>query len=552
MTAKKRATPGASSSSAKRKRVTMPSDPLLTKLGIPPEMQPLMRLIPGYDPVKTCENCRFDAAKARRALDFFPGYLKHVKGAKGGAPFELMLWQQAITANLFGWVRPDGSRRYRECFLYVPRKNGKTPWASGVILFTLLADDEPGAEIYSAATDRDQASLVFAHAKGMVLQDSELQQVLRIYDTARSIVFEQSMSSYKVISHEAGSKHGFNSHMVVIDELHAQPDRELVDVLTTSTGARRQPIILYCTTSDFERPSICNEKYAYACKVRDGILEDVHFLPVIYEAPRNWDGQIADYLTPEFYANEQIWQLANPNLGESLTWDYMRAECRRARETPAYLNTFLRLHLNIRTQADVAHYEMTQWDNCHDVTLDFDELRGHACWAGLDLAATSDLCALVLYFPDDDNAIRAFFWLPEETALVRERRNIVPYPAWVNQGFIKATEGNVADYGVIREDILACASLYDIRELAYDRWGATQLMNELQGEGMTVVGFGQGYASMSPPMKELDRLLAGRGVRHDGNPVARWCMSNVMAQRDPADNIKPSKAKSQEKIDFCV
>jgi phage terminase large subunit-like protein len=567
-TTKKPRTPSASltsdkiSESKKKKELSLSSITRARKTGARAreawEQDPwrsILCAIPGYDPLTTREDCRFVPERAQRALDFFPGYLTHVKGGKGGTPFELEPWQVALTANIFGWIRPDGMRRYRTVFLYVPRKNGKTPWAAGVLLYLLLDDDEPGMELYSAATDKDQAALIFQHAKGMVLQDHELNATLKIYEVAKSIVFEQRLSSYKVISHEAKSKHGYNSHGVVVDELHAQPDRELVDVLVTSTGARRQPLVMYTTTSDYARPSICNEKYDYACKVRDGILHDPTFLPVIYEAPQEWEGVKCDYLTPEFYANEAIWAVANPNLGISLSREYMRQQCRVAQETPAFLNTFLRLHLNIRTQSDVAHYSMPQWDACQspdDPEVFREKLRGRPCYAGLDLASTSDLCALVLLFPEDLNAVLAYFWLPEETALIRERRSNIPYPAWVNQRFIKATPGNVADYDVIREDILALSAQYAIKELAYDRWNATHLVTQLTNEGILAVGFGQGFASMSAPMKELDKYLAGGELRHDGNPVARWCMSNVMADHDAADNFKPSKSKSSEKIDFTV
>lgn len=504
--------------------------------------------LPGYDPVATAGACHFDVAAAERVLQFIPECLKHVKGAKGGEPFDLEPWQQAIVANLFGWKRPDGTRRYRECFLFVPRKNGKTPLASAIILYTLFCDPEPGMEIYSAAADRDQASLVFAHAKGMVLQEAELSSRCKVYEVARSIVREETQSSYKVISAEANTKHGYNSHLVVIDELHAQPNRELVDVLTTSTGARRQPLILYTTTSDFERPSICNEKRDYATKVRDGIIDDEAFLPVIYEAPPTWEGKAADYLSPTFYANEEIWKYANPNLGVSLSWEYMRAECRRAQETPAYLNTFLRLHLNVRTQQDVAWIDMVQWDACLS-DIEPEELRGRPCWAGLDLASTSDLCSLTLVFPDDGNAIMQFFWLPYQTAMIRERRNRVPYPSWVQQGFIKATEGNSVDYQVIKEDILGLNQLYALQELGFDRWNSSQLINELMQEGINCVAVGQGYASLSAPSKHLELLLSNKELRHDGNPVLRWNMSNVMAEFDAAGNVKPSKRKSSEKID---
>ncbi len=467
---------------------------------LPAKWQKLLRLIPGYDSAATAGDAWFDVEAAQHALDFFPQCLTHVKGAKGGQPFVLEPWQQAMTANIFGWKRPSGLRRYREVFLYVPRKNGKTPYASGLVLYVLNCDDEAGAEIYSAAADRDQATLVYAHAKGMVLQEPELARRNKIYETAKAIVREETQSSYKVISADANTKHGFNSHMVVIDELHAQPNRELVDVLMTSTGARRQPLILHTTTSDFERPSICNEKYDYACKVRDGIIDDPSFLPVIYAAQLDQD-----------WTDPAVWAAVNPNLGVSLSLEYMQRECKRAQETPSFQNTFKRLHLNIKTEQDVRWLAIEAWDACLSDTIDDDELRPFPCFAGLDLASTADLCALALYFPDL-HAVRAYFWLPEETADLRLQRARVPYPAWIQQGYITATEGNVADYDRIRLDINALATQFNIKELAYDRWGAMQLITQLQGDGITsapdgLVPYGQGFASMSAPAKELERLI---------------------------------------------
>ena len=508
--------------------------------------------IPGYDPIATAGDCRFDGAEAKRRLEFCKGYITHVKGEFGGKPFLPEPWERSLIANIFGWKRPDGTRRYREVLLFIARKNGKTFVASTIVASVFFQDEEKGMELYSAAADREQASLVFAQVEGMILQNPELHGLCQIYKTARSVVRENRASSYKVISADAHTKHGFNSHCVIIDELHAQPNRELVDVLMTSIGARRQPLIMHVTTSDFERPSICNEKYDYACKVRDGIIDDPSFLPIIYEAPKEWAGETCDYTNPTYYGNPAIWKYANPNLGVSLSYEYMERECKRAQETPSYLNTFLRLHLNVRTQQDVAWLDMTRWDACYDATLAPEELEGQPCWAGLDLASTSDLCALVLVFPEQGNAILPFFWLPRETALIRERRNRVPYPAWVQQGYIRVTEGNVADYDMIREDILALAEVYDIRELAIDRWNSSQLQTQLIAAGIEVIPFGQGYASMSAPTKEIERLVLARELRQGGHPVLRWNMSNVMIETDAAGNMKASKKKSSEKIDGAI
>lgn len=512
----------------------------------------VIRGIPGYDPIGTAGSCVFDGGEAKRRLDFCKQYVTHVKGEMGGQPFVPEPWERSIIANIFGWKRLDGTRRYREVFLFTPRKNGKTFITSEIIASIFFQDDEHGMEIYSAAADREQASLVFAQVEGMILQNPELSSLCQIYKTARSVVRDNRASSYKVISADANTKHGFNSHCVVIDELHAQPNRELVDVLITSTGARRQPLILHVTTSDFERPSICNEKYDYACKVRDGIIVDPSFLPIIYEAPKAWGGETCDYTNPTYYANPAIWKHANPNLGVSLSLEYMERECKRAQETPSYLNTFLRLHLNVKTAQDVAWLDMTQWDACYDPTLMAEELKGQPCWAGLDLASTSDLCALVLVFPEQGNAILPFFWLPYDTAVIRERRNRVPYPSWVRQGFIRTTDGNVTDYDVLRRDILELAERYDIQELAIDRWNSSQLQTQLAAQNIEIVPFGQGFASMSAPTKEAERLVLAKELRHNGNPVLRWNMANVMIETDAAANAKPSKKKSAEKIDGAV
>ena len=372
----------------------------------------VLRLIPGYDPFVTAGACAFDTEAADTAVGFFHDCITHVKGELAGEPLILAAWQQAVVGHLFGWKRSDGTRRYREALVFVPRKNGKTLLASGLALYALFCDGEPGAEIYAAAADREQARLLWDVSRRQIQTEPALYSACRLYQ--HSIVIESMGSSFKAISADATTKHGFSSHFVVMDELHAQRDSELVDVLLTSMGARRQPLMVYLTTSDFERPSVCNEKYEYATKVRDGIIEDPSFLPVIYEAEQD-----ADWTDPE------VWEKANPNLGVSLSREYLERECRRAKESAAYINTFKRLHLNIRTQADVAWIEMDKWSAC-ERELHPDDLEGRPCFAGLDLASTRDLTAFVLYFPDDDHAVLPFFWVPREGALQRERRDRVP------------------------------------------------------------------------------------------------------------------------------
>lgn len=491
---------------------------------------------------KTVGDYWFDEVAADRACEFFERFLVHTKGEFAGQPFELQHWERDLVIRpLFGWKRADGTRRYRSVFVAVPRKNGKTTLAAGIGLYLTFADREPGAEVYSAASDREQAAIAFEQARSMVEACPELSERALIY--RRAIVVPGLGSSYKVLSADARSKHGFNAHGIIFDELHAQPNRELYDVLHTSTGARRQPVELYITTAGYDRHSICYELYEHAKKVRAGILRDDSFLPVIFEADAEDD-----------WTAEATWRKANPNYGVSIKPEYLAAECARAKTTPGYENTFKRLHLNIWTEQSSRWLQMSTWDECA-VPVDAAALRGRQCYAGLDLSTTTDISAFVLVFPDDQwrtfDAL-AYFWVPGERIRQRAERDRVPYPQWRDEGHIRATDGDIVDYDVIRRDINELAEQYVIREIAIDRWNATQLATQLTGDGFTVVQFGQGFASMSAPSKELEKLVTGKLLRHGGNPVLRWMASNVAIKQDAAGNIKPDKASSGERIDGIV
>lgn len=513
----------------------------------------LIRLIPGYDPYnfkistavarhKEDPPYWFDEEESEKVISFFAECLTHVKGELAHKPFELGNWEKAILANLFGWKRKDGTRRYREAFIYVPRKNGKTTLVAGIVLYTLFCDNEPGAEIYSAAAERDQARLVFDQAKGMVLQEPELAKRCKIYQT--SIVIESTSSSYKAISAEANTKHGYNTHLAIIDELHAQPNRELVDVLATSTGARRQPLIVHITTADFERESICNEKLDYARKVRDGLIEDPSFLPVIYEA------------TPEDdWTDPAIWEKANPNLGVSVSREYLERECQRAKDQPAYENTFKRLHLNIKTEQETRWLSMEKWNACGHMYGE-DALAGLPCWAGLDLASRTDLTAFVLVFHDDTKyKVVPYFWIPKDKAHEREKRDRVPYLTWARQGHIYLTEGNTTDYRFIRQKINELSKVFKIQDIGFDPWNAQHLCTELMEEdGFQMVEFRQGTVSMNEPCKEFERLMLCGDLWHNNNPVLNWMASNVSVKSDPSGNIRPVKPeeKGAARIDGIV
>ncbi|MGB7479862.1 MAG: terminase TerL endonuclease subunit [Burkholderiaceae bacterium] len=480
----------------------------------------------------------YDGAAAERAVQFFAKVLTHTKGEWAGQPLVLSDWQaDQIIRPLFGWKRQDGTRRYRTAYIQIPRKAGKSTLSAGIALYCLLADGEAGAEVYSAAADREQAAIVFEMAKGMADASAALRSRVKSYK--RSITVQATASSYKVLSADAFTKHGLNASCIIFDELHAQPNRELWDVLTTSTGARKQPLTVAITTAGYDRHSICYELYSHACKVRDGILIDDAFLPVIYEAGKDDDWQ-----------DPATWHKAHPSLGVSVQESYLAAECLKAQQMPAYENTFRRLMLNQWTEQATRWLSMEAWDKCGG---DLPDLAGMACYAGLDLSTTTDISALVLAFPVGGTVhLLPFFFVPQEGVKKRSERDRVPYDQWIKQGHIIATPGAVIDYDYIRAKLNELAERYQIKEIAIDRWNAAQLSTQLSGDGFEMIGFGQGFASMSSPTKELEKRIIAGEINHGGNPVLRWMASNVATEQDAAGNVKPSKKKSTERIDGIV
>lgn len=483
----------------------------------------------------------FDEAAADRACRFFPKFLRHVKGEWAGQPFELMEWtKERLVRPLFGWKRKDGTRRYRTCYVEIPRKNSKSTVSAGLALLLLFADNESGAEIYSAAGDRDQAAIVFNAASEMVAASPELARRSQIY--RRSIVYPALGATYKVLSADAPRKHGLNAHAVIFDELHVQPNRDLWDTLTTSTGARRQPLIIALTTAGYDRNSICWEVHDYALRVEKGLVQDPSFLSVIYAAD-----EADDWTKPK------TWRKANPSLGITISEDYMARECKKAQEIAAYENTFKRLHLNLWTKSAKRWLSIDRWDASAG-TVDEADLEGMECIGALDLASRQDIAAWVLVFKVDDGIYKVLprFFVPEEAIHERSRKDHVDYELWARLGLIAATDGDEIDYAAIREKVYEDAARFRIREIAYDRWGATQLVQDLQAEGLTVVPIGQGFASMAAPTKELITLVRGKKLHHGGNPVLRWMADNLALRQDAAGNLKPDKDKSSEKIDGMV
>jgi phage terminase large subunit-like protein len=485
----------------------------------------------------------FDETAADIACAFFERLLLHSKGEWAGKPFTLLPWQRDnVIRPLFGWKRRDGTRKYRRAYIEVAKKNGKSELGSGIALYCLLADGEEAAEVYSAASDREQAAIVFETAKHMVEDAPALSKRCEIY--RRAITVPSTRSYYRVLSADVPSKHGPNVHALIFDELHTQANRDLWDTLTAGTASRRQPLIVALTTAGFDRKSICWEQHEYARKVLAGIIVDPEFLAVICAAEAKDD-----------WLNPKTWAKANPSLGVTVSEDFLRGEAARAREVPAYQNTFRRLHLSQWVSQITRWMPMDIWDRCNG-PVDPQALRGRPCYGGLDLASSSDLAAFLVVFPptaeDPLYSAMARFWIPEENMEQRVRSAGVPYDAWVRQGFIKATEGNVIDYVTIGADILELSTAYGFQEVAFDRWGAIQMSQQLTDEGFTMVDFGQGFVSMSPPTKELLRLVLDRKFAHGGNPVLRWMADNVAVRTDPAGNIKPDRQRSTEKIDGIV
>jgi phage terminase large subunit-like protein len=474
-----------------------------------------------------------------RAVNFIRR-LKHTKGQWHGVSFDLRPWQEKIIRDLFGTVKEDGARQYRTAYIEVPRKNGKSELAAAIALVLLFADGEEGAEIYSAAADTDQASIVFDVANQMVKQSVGLSQRSKAILSTKRIVYKNSF--YRVLSAEHATKHGFNAHGVIFDELHAQPNRSLWDVLTTSGGTRRQPMTVAITTAGYDRNSICWEQHEYARKVLDGVVDDPTYYAVIFSAPDEAD-----------WTDEVIWKNANPALGDFRDIDEMRTLCKRAQQTPALQNTFRRLYLNQWTRQESRWLDIAAWDATAGI-VEAEDLRGEVAYAGLDLASSSDLAALVLVFPDDEGMfdVLPFFWVPQNAIEKRSMVDRVPYDVWVEDGLIEATPGDVIDYRYIRKRINELGVLYNLKEIAFDRWGAQELIQYLQDDGFTVVEFGQGFASMAMPTRELLNLVLAKKLRHGGNPVLKWQADNLVVRQDPAGNVKPDKSKSTEKIDGMV
>ena len=502
-------------------------------------------MIEAHKPTRfMAEGSTYDQRKADFAVAFIQA-LRHTKGRWAGQPFKLLGWQEQIVRDLFGTIKPDGYRQFTTAYVEIPKKQGKSELAAAIALLLTCGDGEQAAEVYGCAADRQQASIVFEVAADMIRQSPALSKRVKILSSQKRIIYKPTNSFYQVLSAEAYSKHGFNISGVVFDELHTQPNRALFDVMTKGSGdARTQPLYFLITTAGTDTHSICYEQHQKAQDILAGKKHDPTFYPVIYGADLEDD-----------WTDEAVWAKANPSLGVTVPIEKVRAACNSARQNPAEENTFRQLRLNQWVKQSVRWMPMHVWNQNND-PVDLVELEGRPCYGGLDMASTTDITAFVLVFPpygsDEKYRVAPWFWIPEDNLPLRVARDHVPYDLWQQQGYLETTEGNVVHYAHIEALIEQLGERFDIREIAFDRWGAVQMSQNLEGMGFTVVPFGQGFKDMSPPSKELMKLALEGRLAHGGHPVLAWMVDNIHVRTDPAGNIKPDKQKSTEKIDGVV
>jgi phage terminase large subunit-like protein len=503
---------------------------------------------PGHDRPEYVPGYVFDQAKADRVVRFIESFCIHSKGQWAGEPFRLMDWQKRdILEPLFGWVDSEGRRRYRTAAIFTPKKNGKSTLLSALALYFLFADGEPGAEVYSAAADRFQAGIIARECFALVKSSPFLAKHLEVVESRNTIVHRRSFSRYSVLSGDNFRAEGINASAVLFDELHAQRDRRLFDALRYAGAARRASLLVSISTAGFDRSpnAIWWDQWQWAERVQADPAIDPTFFGKIYAAPEQSD--------PEKYFEPKLWRQANPSLGVTISEKSFAADAAEARARPAALNSWLRYRMNVPTQSDVRWFSPEVWAEGNQPPRE--PLAGRPCWLGLDLASTYDITALVALFPDPSGDgsfdVDCRFFIPRKNAAERELRDRIPYAQWMREGWIVGTDGDICDYGVVREHIRQYAAAHQVMGLAADRWNAAATMTQVQGDGVEVYGFSQGFGSLSAPSKLLETLVVGRKLRHQ-SPVLAWMAGNVATQEDANGNIRPSKKASREKIDGIV
>lgn len=490
----------------------------------------------------------FDQRAVDSAIAFFERVLVLTKSTPSESPeaFRMMPHTRQLLTDLFGWKRPDGTQRYRRVFLTVGRKNAKTQICAGLGLYFLLSNKTMSPEIYVAAKDRDQASILYDAAADMVAAQPALAARLVATTSHKTIRNRANRGILKALSSEGASKHGKNPSVVIMDELHAwgPSEQELYAALTTGSVARKDPLRITITTAGYDRESICYAEYDYAKKVLAGTIKDDRLLPLIYEVPMDAD-----------WTDESLWPLANPGLGTTVQLEHLRDMAAQAKFRPLIANDFRRLHLNQWTQQATTWLPMQQWDACG---WDFDEslVAGVPCYGGVDLGSTSDLTSFSLVWPIGAEVYqRSWFWIPRDGIAERSHRDGVPYGQWAENGHVELTDGQITNWIHVTERIEQICRQYSVRQIAFDRYGARDFASRLQDGGLEVIDYGQGYVSMNAPCRRLEELVSERKLRHDGNPVLRWNADCAEVTSDPAGNIKivkPKRLYSTKRVDGLV
>jgi len=468
--------------------------------------------------------------------------LPHVKGPLAGQPILLEPWQVFILTTVFGWVKADGKRRFRRAYCEVCRGNAKSTLSSAVALYMLAADGEGGAEVYSLATTRDQARIVFGDAQTMARQSAGFRSRFGVGVGAHNIHVLASGSKFEALSAEGSTLDGLNIHFGCIDELHAHKTRTVYDVVETGTGKRDNSLLWVITTAGSNRSGICYEIRTFVTRLLDRVLEDDSQFGVVYGLDDGDDWTLEESLIK-----------ANPNWGISVRPEVLLPLQAKAMQMPSAVNNFKTKHLNEWVNADTAWMDMRAWDRCADHTLDLDAYLGQPCWIGLDLASKTDIAALLLIFAHQeiDGAFAVFgrYYLPEDTVQATGNSQ---YPGWMNSGRLTVTPGNVIDFGWIEADLLDFASRFALQAVAFDPFQATQLSTRMLAEGLPMIEVRPTVLNFSEPMKTLEALVLQERLIHDGDPVLGWMASNVVAHLDAKDNIYPRKERPENKIDGIV
>jgi len=488
----------------------------------------------------------YSEEKATRAFSFISA-LRHTKGEFAGQRFNIQPFQEFFIKVLFGWQKKTGGRRFRKAYLEIARKNGKTELAAAIAVYCFLLDNETGAEVYTAATTRDQARIAFDTAKVFL---KNLKNDSKTFNKLVNVLkyncnVPTTNTKFESVSADADTLDGLNPHCAIIDEYHAHKTSDVLEVMETGMGSRTQPLLLITTTAGFNRESPC---YMYR-KVMIDILEkrkiDESVFPLLFCLDEGDDWQ-----------DKKNWTKSNPNLGVTPYMDYMDNQYQKAlNEGAAKQIQFMTKNLNVWTSTSSVWISQSYIDATR-LFIDDATLYNKKCFAGLDLASTRDICALVLCFPVQEGLskphIKSYYFCPEDNVRERSLSDGVPYLQWQQDGHLIMTDGNVTDYDYIKNKVIEITAKYKIECICFDRWNASQLVIQLTNDGANMKPFGQGFISMSAPTKEVEKLFLSHEITHDGNPVLEWMMSNVILRLDPAGNIKIDKAKSTEKVDGAV